>query len=84
MSVITGNWFILSDEEFVRSSGDIVISPGTVSVCFVLFPVDDDIVENPETFTILLDTVDSALTTSNASALVTIENDDGKCLLNSL
>ena len=65
------------EEEFVRASGDVAISEGSVSSCFALLPVDDVIVEDPEAFTIVLDTTDSALTVSNAAALVIIQNDDG-------
>lgn len=68
-------------EEFVVSAGDVVLHPGTTSTCIQLSPVDDNIVENTETFSIKLNSVDSALNVADALAFVIVEDNDSECLM---
>ena len=43
--------------------------------CFSLVPIDDNIVENPENFTLSLQTTDRAITSSNEANVEIIDTD---------
>ena len=78
------NWLLLilrlpAELEFLNSSGQVEISAGQSRVCLSVFPIDDSIVEDNQTFSIVLqNTSDSALILPQKSLNITILNDDCK------
>lgn len=69
------------EEEFVNPEGEVQIAAGSVSGCITpdLIPVDDNILENNETFFIVLNTLNGDITgMSIPSAIITIEDNNSE------
>ena len=65
--------------EFLNSSGQVEINTGQSGVCLSISPIDDRVVEDNKTFSIVLrNTSDSALILPQESSNITILSDDCK------
>ena len=72
---------MLADMEFNTTSGEVDVMPDQHRVCFNVTPILDNVVEDNETFSIALNTSDSAIILPNATAVITVLNADRKFLL---
>ena len=70
-----GDYMALSSEPVMYGPGD---TPGTAMSCVNVTIIDEDIVENDETFDIMLSSSDPRVTLGTNQATATITNDDRK------
>ena len=67
--------------DFVGVSRSVVFLPGNTTVCEMISIVDDSVVEDTESFTVLLSSGDVQVTVNatNAEAAIVISDDDRTC-----
>ena len=74
--------FFTAGEDYISVSRDLVFAAGDTEECVLITLVDDNVLENDETFRVTITAVDPALQIFQSSAVVTIQNIMGRYQLN--